>query len=232
VSFGFEGAVLNIYTTLAVRLSHSGMFTRQALWKNAVTYKARVGGTCGMFLRELEEGHGELTLFFDQMASEETRYQFEEYIGAHLRHRALSESISRRREFICGECGTPLTETQITRRRERGFNWIACNVCGERISLLDREERLLASHPSLILGMDRAADAKRDLEVAESILHGTIVTHDPNEHIWRIIVTKRRRLYDLKEKQAYFGISTPPEIKLEIEDLQQEINDLLQIKRS
>jgi hypothetical protein len=37
---------------------------------------ATVGGTCGMYLREVEEGRGELTLFFDAAAIEETRFQF------------------------------------------------------------------------------------------------------------------------------------------------------------
>ncbi len=68
VIFSFEGPIQNIYTTLAVRLSHSGLFARKELWKDAITYKARVGGTCGMFLQETEEGRGQLTLFFDKAA--------------------------------------------------------------------------------------------------------------------------------------------------------------------
>ena len=44
VTFGFEGPVLNIYATLAVRLSHSGIFTKEEMWKNAIIYTARVSG--------------------------------------------------------------------------------------------------------------------------------------------------------------------------------------------
>src|SRR5258708_39489101 len=40
VIFGFEGPVQNVYATLAVRLSHSGLFQKKELWKNAVTYTA------------------------------------------------------------------------------------------------------------------------------------------------------------------------------------------------
>jgi class 3 adenylate cyclase len=166
VIFRFEGPVLSVYTTLAVRLSRSGIFTKQEMWKNAAVYSATVGGRCGMWLREVEEGSGELTLFFNPTASEETRFQFEEYVHAHLLRRALPESISRWRIFVCPnpDCATPVTEMQARRRRERGFDWIECNVCGEHVSLLDREERLAAVRPSSVPEMDRAADAQRDLD--------------------------------------------------------------------
>jgi GTPase SAR1 family protein len=178
VTFEFEGPVLNIYATLAVRLSHSGLFKRGELWKNAATYTATVNGTCGVFLHEVEEGRGELTLFFDAAASEETRFQFEEFIRTHLGRHALPETIRRRRVFVCGECGTPLTDLMVARRRERGFDWIACNVCGARISLLDREERLAAIRPSLVLEMDRTADASRERQAAAATLQGKIATGD------------------------------------------------------
>lgn len=180
VIFSFDGPLLNIYATLAVRLSHSGVFKKKEMWKNAATYTARVGGTCGMFLREIEEARGELTLFFDMGASEETRFQFEEYVYTHLQRRALPESIHRRRIFMCPECGTPVTDLQEKRRREHGLNWINCNVCepSTRILLLDREERLPALHPSAIPEMDRAADTRRKEETAASILQGKIATGD------------------------------------------------------
>ena len=177
--FGFEGPVLNIYATLAVRLSHSGLFSKKEMWKNAATYAAAVGGTCGMFLREAEEGRGELTLFFDAAASEETRFQFEEFVHAHLRRRALPESVQRRRVFVCPapDCQTPVADLQAKRRRERGFDWINCNVCETRISILDREERLPA-RSSRVPDMERAADAQRERETAASILQGKIATGD------------------------------------------------------
>lgn len=178
VIFGFDGPLLNIYATLAVRLSRSGIFAKEEMWKNAALYTANVGGGCGMWLREVEEGRGELTLFFDPVASEETRFQFEEYIHAHLRRRALAGSIERRRIFVCPECGTPVTDRQAQLRRERGFDWIRCNVCETRISLLDREERLVAVPPSAVPAMDRAADAGRERDAAIVVLEGKIATGD------------------------------------------------------
>ena len=176
VIFNFEGAVLDIYTTLAVRLSNGEIFKMEEMWKNAAVYAALMGGTCGMFLREIEEGHGELTLFFDPSASKETRFQFEEYVYTHLRRRA--SSIHRRRIFACPECDEPITDRQVRRRRERGHTTINCPVCEAEISLLDREEQRIAIGPSRVPGIDRAADKQRELEMAASILQGKTATRD------------------------------------------------------
>jgi class 3 adenylate cyclase len=166
VIFRFEGSVPTIYTTLTVRLARSGLFVKREMWKNAAVYSALVGGRCGLWLRELEEGRAEMTVFFDHAASEETRFHFEEYVSAHLLRRALPESIRRWRIFVCPNptCATPVADVQARRRRERGFDWIACNVCGERVVLHDREERLVAVRPSSVPVMDQTADAQRDLD--------------------------------------------------------------------
>lgn len=180
VIFNFEGPVLNIYATLAVRLSYSGFFRKKEMWKNAATYSALGGGTCGMFLREVNEGRGELTLFFDQPTSEESKFQFEEYIRVHLERKALPESIHRRRIFVCQECSTPVSDLAAKRRRERGFDFIACNVCDPpvRISLLDREERVKADRLASIFEIDRAVEAEREIQTAASVLQGKIATND------------------------------------------------------
>lgn len=181
VIFNFEGPVMNIYATLVVRLSHSGIFKNQEMWKNAATFIAKVGGTCGMFLRETGEGSGELTLFFDTTASEETCFQFEEFIHTHLQRRALPERVQRRRVFLCPECGTPVSDLAVRRRRERNLDWISCNVCDPpppRILLLDRQERLSAVRLSSVPDMNRAADNQRERETAASMLQGKIATKD------------------------------------------------------
>lgn len=178
VLFAFEGPVANVYATLAVRLAYSGAFARKELWKNAATYTARVGGTCGLFLREIEGGRAELSLFFDPRASEETRFQFEEYVHTHLRRRALPDTVRRRRLFTCPDCGTLVTDQQATKRRERGFDAFTCGVCETIVSLRDREERLASADPSAVAEMDRTADARRDLEQALARLPGKVQTKD------------------------------------------------------
>jgi GTPase SAR1 family protein len=180
VIFNFEGPVLNIYATLAVRLSYSGFFRKKEMWKNATTYSTTGGGTCGMFLREINEGRGELTLFFDPATSEESRFQFEEYIRVHLERKALPERIHRRRVFICDKCSTPVSDLAAKRRKERGFDWITCNVCEPpvRILLLDREERVKADRLATISEIDRAVETQREIQTAASVIQGKIATND------------------------------------------------------
>lgn len=166
---------------MAVRLAHSGLFEKESMYRNAAKYKAKVGGSCGMFLRELQEGRGELTLFFDEQASEETRYNFEDYINRHLKLNAISDSISRQRIFKCNNCGFVVTPQLVKIRAERNLNWVNCPACEqERISLLDREERLINIAKSIkaIYKMDLAADAQKELATANFTIQGKVETQD------------------------------------------------------
>lgn len=178
VLIDFEGPVQNVYATLAVRLSHSGLFRPKEMWRNAASFSARVGGTCGISLREVEDGRGELALFFDRAAVEVTRFLFEEFVLSHLRRRALPEGLRRRRLFACPQCEEPIAEGQARRRRELGHKTIRCPVCETELPLLDREERLAIPSPTLVTQMDRAADAHRERDAAASILQGKIATDD------------------------------------------------------
>ncbi len=202
VIFKFEGAILNIYATLAVRLAHSGLFEKETMYRNAAKYKAKVGGNCGMFLRELQEGRGELTLFFDNRASEETRYQFEDYINTHLNRKAISDSISRQRIFKCNICGYSLDPNLVKIRRERNFNWINCPACEqETISLLDRKERLveMALRIETISKMDRTADAQKELATASFTIQGKLETQDYD--VLFIYNSKHTRTIEIIEQQ-------------------------------
>ena len=178
VVFTFEGPVLNIYATLAVRLCHSELFIKQEIWKNAITYRAKVGGSCSMFLSIIEDGKSELTLFFDGDASEETRFHFEEYVYAHLQRRALRESIQRRRVFTCDGCGFLVSDQLVQFLAKRGYNGFQCPVCKTRVLLIDREERLKVVTPSRVPEMDQAADVQRARETANATIQGKQKTDD------------------------------------------------------
>jgi WD40 repeat protein len=158
VVFTFEGPVVSVYTTLAVRLSRSNLYEKDQTWKNAATYRDEAGKVCGILLREADEGQGELTLFFDPAVNEVTRLHFEEFVHAHLQRRALPQSIRRRCIHMCGDCGTTVTDLQATRRRERGFDWIECNVCGKHVSLVDFSGSSVAVPSAAVQVMSRAAD--------------------------------------------------------------------------
>jgi GTPase SAR1 family protein len=174
----FEGPVVNIYATLAVRLSHSGLFKKERMWRNAAEYTASVGGVCGIWLRERDEGRGEMTLFFTTEASAETRHHFEEYVQTHLIRRALPETVTRRRIHVCPECNGIITDEQAAERRSRGFDWARCPGCDTKISLTEGPERVAEATAEVVRQMDAAADAERDRAVAMSKLEGKIKTND------------------------------------------------------
>jgi len=178
VIFDFEGPVQNIFATLAVRLSHSGVFKKGETWKDAMTFSPGMGGSCGMFLHNIGEGHAELTLFYEKSIGGETRFYFEEYVHTHLLRRAIAESIKRRRIFVCAECGTPLEDVNVKRRRERGFDWMTCGVCDTKVSIRDKEVPFTPLRQSVVQEMDRSADVQRDLSAAASKLQGKIATGD------------------------------------------------------
>ena len=174
--FTFEGPVRNIYATLAVRLSHSDFFVRKELWKNAIIYDDRVSGTCGMWLKEVDEGKGELTLFFDDAASYETHLRFEEFVRAQLQRKALAGSVSSRRIFRC-QCGYAANDQLVRMRTDAGFTWFRCPICDRQVDLRDPRDR--RDRPvSDLSEMERSADLQRSRAAAQSTLQGKEETND------------------------------------------------------
>jgi WD40 repeat protein len=179
VTFLFEGPLYNIYATLAVRLSHSLLFQRQAMWRNAAAYTATVGGSCGIHLHELEEGRAELSLFYEQQTGQAVRSQFEAYVSEHLQLRAIPGTVTRRRSRVCPSCGYALPENLVQRRLERTSAPVQCPICDlSRIPLIDKEELAPAATVAAVEAMNRSADARRDLDVAATRLKGKIETGD------------------------------------------------------
>lgn len=183
VTFSFEGPVLHIYATLAVRLSYSGIFSKLELWKNAITYTTKRGGTYGLLLNNIGEGRAELTLFFDNETSDEMRFHFEEYIQTHLHRRALPESIHRVQITVCSQCSTHFTESQVRRRREMGYIWICCSVCDTKNSLTDTNKHLRIAHKTLVSDMDHTANIERDRAATTFILDSFASTDNSPEMI-------------------------------------------------
>lgn len=178
VSFQFEGPVMNIYATLAVRLSHSGLFKKKEMWKNAVSYVAITGGTCGVFLREIEEGRGELTLFRESPTSDEIYLLFEEYIQIHLQRRALPESIRRRLIIVCSGCGFVVPDQLIQLLADRELDGFSCPVCKTWVSLVDYRAPTVVTQETAISEMDALADTERERNAVISILQGKVAIGD------------------------------------------------------
>lgn len=178
VIFTFEGPIANIYATLAVRLSRSEQFRKKDLWKNAITYTARVGGTCGIYLDDTSEGRADLALFYDDETSEETRFHFEQYVETHLQRWAIPGSIQHRRVMVCPYCETLMPHNIVQKRLRVGLDWMNCSCCDNRIELTQLQDLCRIVPLSHIEEMDNAADRERDNQARESKIQGWRATRD------------------------------------------------------
>ncbi|MFD4642290.1 TIR domain-containing protein [Lentzea sp. NPDC058436] len=167
VVFTFDGALASIYSTLAVRLSHSRFFQKHEMWHNSATFTADAGGTCGIAIREVEEGKGELVLFHDEQVQAIVRRQFEAYVMEHLQSRAGNVVLRRVRR--CRPCDHPVDDVVVRKRLGAGFTNVRCQLCDGFVSLLDEEQPDVRP---VVAAMNSHANARRDLDVAATTLKG------------------------------------------------------------
>jgi len=163
----FSGPVQSLYSTLAVRLGHSGLFTtgRAEMWRNAAVFTAKAGGKCGLYLQEFEEARGRLVIFYDphegRLPSDETRFHFEEFVLAHAQRHSLQGTVELIRFFICSN-GHPVPDEYVKLLSDQGKKMFDC-PCGARVSLTEPIERL--QFGSKVELMERSADRQRAFEV-------------------------------------------------------------------
>lgn len=167
VVYQFEGPILNIYATLIVRLAHSNIFQPKEMWKNAVVFGPRVGGGCGVYLTEIDEGRGTMTLFYTAETIPELRQQFDDYIQSHLHRRALPNSVVRSRVLVCPDpgCKTPINSEAIEKRLARGLKSISCVVC-DAVIPLNAVRPPIAANRAITREIDSAAARHRMVDTA------------------------------------------------------------------
>ena len=142
----FDGPVQSLYSTLAVRPGHSGLFTtgRAEMWRNAAVFTAKAGGKCGLYLHEFEDARGRLIIFYDEKdgraPSDETRFHFEEFVLAHAQRHALTGTVELVRFFVCSN-GHPVPDDYVKLLSEQGKKVFDC-PCGMKVSLTEPKERL------------------------------------------------------------------------------------------
>lgn len=179
VIFHFEGPVYNIYARLAVRLVYSGIFNIRQMWQNACTFSClSLEGEYGIFLKEVEEGLGKISIFYNEDATEDMQSQFEAYIFAHLRRHSLPDSIKKEILINCDKCGDPIPSNSIRKRIEKSINWISCPTCDNKLDLLLPDKGKSIREANKVLIMDNAADKMIENAAAVSIIDGKIATSD------------------------------------------------------
>ena len=178
--FTFEGPVLNIYATLAVRLWNSKLFSRKDVYENA-TFFYETNAACRIYLRAVEEGKAELSVHFDETITDKTRRYVEEYVHAHLMRRASPGTMKRKRLFVCPDCGTSISDTVVRKRISQQKYYVICPLCENRVSL-SAEAPATASQSllrqAMVTKLDKEADTQRERQMAISVIQGKRLTGD------------------------------------------------------
>lgn len=180
--FQFTGPVSAVYATLAVRLAQSGRFRKREMWKNACTFVSDgKTGIFGIFLRSSDEGMGSLSIFAEQIETQEALSLldlFQSFVATHLHRHAVPGSVEYHQVVNCKDCGERISATAVEARIARGLDWVTCPACDTRLQLHDTaptRSRLLLEHVAV---MDDAANAGRDRAVAVSVVEGKTYTRD------------------------------------------------------
>jgi GTPase SAR1 family protein len=185
VSYQFEGALLNAYTTLVVRLYHSEAFNLESLWKNAALFLpfGLKGETkrCGYILKEPEEGTGLLTVFFGVNVPDETKILFLKYVHEHLRRKVLNGKVTRERIYRCQKCQQEVVDRKAVKLAiENGRSTIPCLYCYPLTDILltdlieetfGKDDEFLAK----VRKMDDQIDVRLDNDSKDTILKGEVM---------------------------------------------------------
>lgn len=169
LSIAFEGPVQNVYATLVVRLAHSGLFERDQTYLNAATFTAE-NTSVGVSVVEAEEGVGVLHLFGSDDPTDSVSRWFADYVIAHVRRRAVADSVRVNDEISCSGCGLPITPEIVDAARARGRTKITCPVCDGQIDLSGRAG--VKEDERVVRQMDRRADEETARAAATAALHG------------------------------------------------------------
>lgn len=173
VSYKFRGHLDELYATLIVKLLHSRIVENQKLWKYAADFRTPGGSKLGFKMSKCESGVGEVTVYCDEEAHEDSIVTFTRYIHEHLTTRATE--VERFRRYTCKKCGTEVLNHSVVKMRlSQGLTDIVCVGCESRVEIWDLVERLFTSKEidAKVRTLDQVATAALDNESKELILVG------------------------------------------------------------
>ena len=142
MAYRFSGGIESIYASLVVRLSYTDYFRREDQWKYAVEF-SRDGNRLGFSMRQVEEGTGELEIYFYPGVSEFDRVTFIRFVTDHLRAKGID--IQEQIRLYCPQCAREVTNREAIEARVRdGKLDIPCQFCGTAVVIPRSVERSIA----------------------------------------------------------------------------------------
>lgn len=173
VTYAFNGATDDIYAVLVVRLHHTTIFDKDQLWRFAADFKTMAGKRIGLKMVKKLEGSAEIIVYCEPDISDDTKVAFVRYIHDYLKDKA--HGVKRDRYYVCGNCGTPVTNHETVRKRlTQGKKEIICVDCEKQVPLWDLIEEKFASEETqaTVRAMEEQARRAIDNESRELILLG------------------------------------------------------------
>lgn len=147
VAYRFSGSIETIYASLVVRLSYTDYFRREDQWKYAVEF-SRAGHRLGFSMRQIEEGTGELEVYFQLGISEFDRVTFIRFVIDHLSAKGID--VQEQIRLYCPKCTREVTNREAIETRIRdGKLDIPCQFCKTDVVILKSVEEIYRRDPSL-----------------------------------------------------------------------------------
>jgi WD40 repeat protein/GTPase SAR1 family protein/predicted MPP superfamily phosphohydrolase len=147
VAYRFSGSIETIYASLVVRLSYTDYFRREDQWKYAVEFSCK-GIRLGISMKQIEEGTGELEIYFHPGISNFDRVTFIRFVTDHLCSKGID--IQEQIRLYCPTCSREvLNREAIEVRIQDGKLDIPCQFCETAIVIPKSVEEIYLRHPSL-----------------------------------------------------------------------------------
>ncbi|MCP4349845.1 MAG: TIR domain-containing protein [Desulfobacterales bacterium] len=185
VAYKFSGSIENIYASLVVRLSYTHYFRREYLWKYAVEFSSG-GEHLGFSIHQIDEGMGELDIYFYPGVNEFDRITFIRFVTDHLRAKGID--IEEHIRLYC-KCGKEVKNREaIEIRVKNGKLDIPCQFCGTPIiipkSIEERYQKDLSLNEkqhNLVKTVEKRKN--RELEEFKVVLQQYTRENDSHIHI-------------------------------------------------
>jgi small GTP-binding protein len=154
IIFDFKGPIEDIYASLIVRISYSGVFGLKSIWKDSVEFKDSSNNIYGFKLNN-SGGRGKLLVFFDEKSSGDIKKLFSNFIYDHLSKKAIKGSLKKEKIFRCPYCGEEVKNRRAIKfRLESGRKDIICQYCDMKIPLVENGEIETNTIPAIMREID------------------------------------------------------------------------------
>jgi len=216
VTYQFSGSIEAIYASLVVRLSYTEYFQRTEQWKYAAEFSCK-HKKIGFTLKQLEEGTGELEIYFEPTVNDFDKITFIRFVTDHLRAKGLD--IQEKLKLYCIDCKREIENwNAIEDRISKGKLYIPCQYCDAN-TMIPRsiEDKFKQNHNYIEKQMELTAQVERRTK--------NELQEFKEDHKSYISVTRDSNLNILHISDIHIGNETDIELyKLQIEvDLKKQL---------